>query len=137
MAVNLTLTGTIAGSNLGATATGSGDNVLQTSPALTTPTITKGNGTEASNLVTASGGAGVITTSALTTVAAGSYVITWTNTAIATTSVIILSQMGGTNTTEPVILKATAGAGTSTLTIINDDLVNALNGTLIIGYLVL
>ncbi len=45
MAVNLTLTGTVAGSNLGATATGTGDNVLATSPTLVTPllgTVTSG-----------------------------------------------------------------------------------------------
>lgn len=116
MAVNLTITG-----------------VLTTSGTI----LTKVNGTESANAVTASGSAGVITTSALTTAAGGSYAITWTNTAITATSTIILSQMGGTNTRQPVILSATAGSGTSTLTIYNDDLINALNGTVIIGYQVL
>ncbi len=39
MAVNLTLTGTLAASNVGATATGSGNNVLATSPTLVTPVL--------------------------------------------------------------------------------------------------
>ncbi len=111
--------------------------IAATNMALTTPTISKANGTEGSNLVTASGGAGVITTSSLTTGAGSTYTITWTNTSITSASVIVLSQMGGTNTTEPVVLKATAGSGTSTITILNDDLLNALNGTLLIGYVVI
>ncbi len=60
--------------------------------------IVKANGTEGSNLVTASGHAGVITTSALTTTAGSTYVITWTNTKITTASAIVISLMGGTNT---------------------------------------
>ncbi len=39
MAVNLTLTGTLSASNVGATATGSGNNVLATSPTLVTPVL--------------------------------------------------------------------------------------------------
>jgi hypothetical protein len=97
---------------------------------------TKANGTEAANAVTASGTAGVITTSALTTASGSAYAITWTNTSIATSSVIILSLMGGTNTRNTIELMATAGNGTSTLTITNNNAA-ALNGTVIIGYLVI
>ena len=96
--------------------------------------ILKANGTEATNAVTASGKAGVITTSALTTVAGGSYAITWTNTQIAAASAIQLTLMGGTNTIKDITLQATAGAGTSTLTIYNNDGVAALDGTLFIAY---
>lgn len=97
----------------------------------------KANGTEAANSVTASGTAGVITTSALTTAGAASYAITWTNTFITTNSTILLSIMGGTNTTQNITLTATAGSGTSTLTIYNNTAAVALNGTILIGYMVI
>jgi hypothetical protein len=99
--------------------------------------ISKANGTEAANAVTASGTAGVITTSALTTAGGATYVITWTNTFITTSSIISLSIMGGTNTTQNITLTATAGAGTSTLTIYNNTAATALNGTIFIGYSVI
>lgn len=100
-------------------------------------TLAKANGTEATNAVTASGNAGVITTSSLSTAGGGSYAITWTNTLITASSVILLSIMGGTNSTENITLKATAGTGTSTLTIYNNTAATALNGTIFIGYTVL
>jgi hypothetical protein len=108
------------------TLSGSGQIILQ-----------KANGTEATNAVTASGNAGVITTSSLTTAGGSSYAITWTNTKISATSAILLTIMGGTNTTENITLKATAGTGTSTLTIYNNTAATALNGTILIGYTVL
>lgn len=97
---------------------------------------TKANGTEAANAVTANGTSGVITTSSLTTTTGSAYAITWTNTFITASSVIILSLMGGTNTRNTIELMATAGSGTSTLTITNNN-GSSLNGTVIIGYLVI
>ena len=97
----------------------------------------KANGTEAANAVTASGTTGVITTSSLTTAGGASYAITWTNTFISSTSTIILSLMGGTNTTLNITLKATAGSGSSSLTIYNNTAATSLNGTILIGYLVI
>jgi len=97
----------------------------------------KVNGTEAANAVTASGQAGVITTSSLTTAGGSSYAITWTNTNIASTSSIHLTLMGGTNTTRNITIQATAGSGTSTLTIYNNTVATALNGTIFIGYVIL
>jgi hypothetical protein len=97
----------------------------------------KANGTEASNAVTASGTSGIITTSSLTLAGASNYAITWTNTFITTSSIILLTIMGGTNTTENITLKATAGSGTSTLTIYNTSAATALNGTILIGYMVI
>lgn len=110
--------------NTGTTTMASGSQII----------LAKTNGTEASNAVTASGNAGVITTSALTTAGGASYAITWTNTHITATSVILLTIMGGTNTTENVTLKGTSGSGTSTLTIYNNTAATALNGTILIGY---
>lgn len=97
----------------------------------------KANGTEDANAVTASGTAGIITTSALTTSGAASYAITWTNTFITTSSIIQLTIMGGTNTTQNITLVADAGSGTSTLTIYNNTAATALNGTILIGYMVI
>lgn len=97
----------------------------------------KVNGTEAANAVTASGMAGLLTTSALTTAAAGSYAITWTNTFISASSVVLVTLSGGTNTTESVVFKVVPGAGSATLTIYNVGPTNALNGTILLGYLVM
>ncbi len=99
--------------------------------------LVKANGTEASNAVTASGNAGVITTSSLTVTAGSTYAITWTNTKITSTSVIALSVMGGTNTNQNINFTVTAGTGTSTLTIYNSAPVTSISGTILIGYVVL
>jgi hypothetical protein len=112
----------------------SGNVVANGSVTTTQAIISKVNGTESANAVTASGGAGYITTSALTTAGAGSYAITWTNTFITATSVIQLQVMGGTNTTQNISFTVTAGSGTSTLTIYNNTAATALNGTILIGY---
>lgn len=96
--------------------------------------LPKVNGTEASNAVTASGAAGVITTSSLTTAGGSSYAITWTNTKITATSVITLCVQGGTNTTENISFSCVPGAGTATLTIYNNTASTPLNGTIFIGY---
>lgn len=99
-------------------------------------TFTKVNGTEAANAVTASGYAGVITTSSLSTAGASSYAITWTNTNIASTSVVLLTLSGGTNTTKNITLQCVPGSGTATLTIYNNTIATALNGTIFISYAV-
>ena len=116
------------------TVSSAGNVVANGSVTTTQAIISKVNGTESANAVTASGGAGYITTSALTTAGAGSYAITWTNTLITATSVIQLQVMGGTNTTKNISFTVTAGSGTSTLTIFNNTLATALNGTILIGY---
>jgi hypothetical protein len=97
----------------------------------------KVNGTESSNAVTASGMSGVITTSSLSTAGAGSYAITWTNTFIGSTNTVLLSIQGGSNTTENITLKVAPSSGTATLTIYNNTAATALNGTILIGYLVI
>jgi len=99
--------------------------------------LPKVNGTEATNAVTASGVAGVITTSSLSTAGGASYAITWTNTVMTSTSVVLLTIAGGTNTTQNITLKIVPGSGTSTLTIYNNTAATALNGTILISYLVI
>lgn len=96
----------------------------------------KVNGTEASNLVTASGMSGVITTSALTTAGGANYAITWTNTFISAASTVLLTISGGTNTNQNVTLTCVPGSGSATLTIYNNSAA-VLNGTIKISYLVI
>jgi len=100
--------------------------------------LAKVSGTEASNLVTASGNAGFITTSSLTTAGGATYSITWTNTKITATSVIGLTIQGGSNTaTQNINFTCVAGSGSATLVIYNNTAATSLNGTIIIGYSVL
>lgn len=99
--------------------------------------LAKANGTEAANVVTASGNAGVITTSALTTAGGATYVITWTNTKITATSVVGLTIQGGSNNaTNNITFTCVPGAGSATLTIFNNTAATSLNGTLLLGYTV-
>jgi hypothetical protein len=98
--------------------------------------LVKGTATEASNAVTLSKQAGVITTSDLTTAGGASYAITWTNTFISASSVILLSNMGGTNTTEDFMMSVVPGSGTATLTIYNNTAATAFDGNIIIGFAV-
>ncbi len=97
----------------------------------------KANGTEATNAVTASGQAGIITTSSLSTAGGGNYSITWTNTFMNTTSGVVLTVGGGTNTTENITLKVTPGNATATIIIYNNTAATALNGTILINYIVM
>lgn len=99
--------------------------------------LPKVNGTEAANAVTASGVSGVITTSALTTAGGATYAITWTNTLITATSTVLLQCEGGTNTTANFSMQLIRGSGTATLTIFNNTAATALNGTILISYLVI
>lgn len=115
-----------------------------TTQVITVPDITgtmylasKANGTEAANAVTASGNAGTITTSSLTTAGGANYAITWTNTFIVSTSQVLLTIAGGTNTTQNITLKCVPGSGTATLTIYNNTVATALNGTILISYAVI
>ncbi len=100
-------------------------------------TLAKVNGTEASNLLTASGNAGLITTSSLTVTAGSTYSITWTNTKITATSVITLTVQGGTNTNQNISFTCAPGTGTATLVINNNAPVTGISGTIFIGYSVL
>ncbi len=113
------------------------DNAVNTMTGAGQIILVKADGTEATNAVTASGNAGVITTSSLTTAGGASYAITWTNTKITATSVLSFCIQGGTNTTENITFSCVPGTGTATLTIYNNTAATALNGTIFIGYTVL
>lgn len=100
-------------------------------------TPNKVDGTEAANLVTANGMAGKITTSALTTAGGGSYVITWVNSFIPSSNFVpILTLGGGTNTNKNITIQCVPITGNATITIYNNS-GSALNGTIVLNYLVM
>lgn len=96
-----------------------------------------GTGTCSSNAVTISKMAGVITTEALTTAAGASQAITLTNTLAAVGDLVIPYIVGGTNTRAHINVFAVATAGGATITINNIGPTNAINGTVIIGFLLI
>jgi hypothetical protein len=102
-------------------------------------TFAKGTGTTSSFAVTINAQSGVITTEALTTAGGANQAIVLTNSAVVSTSVLLVTIMGGTNTaTFDISAKAVyTSAGVATITIYNNTAATALNGTLIIGFVVL
>lgn len=130
-------TGQITLAQWGGNTNGMETNVQNVMTAAGSIVMNKVNGTEASNAVTANGVAGQITTSSLTTAGGANYAITWTDSSITATSCILLQLAGGTNTVKNITMQVVAGAGSATLTIYNNTAATALNGTIIINYLVM
>lgn len=97
--------------------------------------LDKGTATESSHAVTINHQSGVITTTSLTTAQFATETITMTNSFVATTSVVLACIMGGTNTTGGVSISATAANGSSVIVLTNNNS-SALNGTVIIGFVV-
>lgn len=99
----------------------------------------KGTGTVSTGAVTINKQAGVVTTGSLTTAATASTTITFNNSAIQSNSVILVSLMGGTNTIPGVQLSCVyVSAGIASLIVTNNNVAgSALNGTLLIGFIVL
>jgi hypothetical protein len=116
---------TIDGSGITMTA---GGNIL----------LDKSTGAETSHAVTIDAQAGVITTSALTTAGGSSYLVTLTNSKIVGTgSIVVASIVGGTNTTKNITVESKCTAShTATFTIYNNTASTALNGTVIINFIV-
>jgi hypothetical protein len=96
-----------------------------------------GTGTCVSNAVTINKMAGVITTEALTTAGGASQAIVLTDSVIAVGDIILVTLAAGTNTVKNITLQAVATASTGTITIFNNTAATALNGTLIINFLVI
>jgi hypothetical protein len=81
---------------------------------------------------------GKITTGALTTAAAATHVLTLTNSAIEAGDTVLVTVGKGTATTgTPTVADVTPGAGSVVITIQNIHASVAVNGTLVIGFLVL
>lgn len=133
----LTIGGTLT---IASTATATADTLGITTLNIATGGKIKGDvgtGTAVSNALTISKMAGVITTEALTTAGGANQAIVLTNTVIAAGDVILITLAGGTNTTKNITLQAVATANTGTITIYNNTAATALNGTLIINFLVI
>lgn len=81
--------------------------------------------------------AGKITSEALTTAAGADYTLTLTNTAIAAVDIVLVSVDNGTNTTAGLAVgRVTPGAGSVVILIRNTHASAALNGTIVISFLV-
>lgn len=110
-----------------------GANTLASGASIRFP---KAIGTEVGGTVMINAQSGVMTTSALTTASGSSYVITWSNSFILSTSVVLITPQGGTSTVTDVNIAAFTNNGSCTLTIFNNSGGPALNGTLILGFMV-
>ncbi|MGZ2449593.1 hypothetical protein ACVIRO_002347 [Rhizobium ruizarguesonis] len=98
-----------------------------------TATGTGGTGTATLNKTS-----GKITTGALTTAAAATHVLTLTNSKIAATDTVLVTVGKGTATTGiPTVADVTPGAGSVIITIQNIAAAAAVNGTLVVGFLVI
>lgn len=98
-----------------------------------TATGTGGTGTATLNKTS-----GKVTTGALTTAAAATHVLTMTNSKIAAGDTVLVTVGKGTATTgTPTVADVTPGNGSVVITIQNIHASAAINGTLVIGFLVL
>ncbi|NLS19890.1 hypothetical protein HGP16_25460 [Rhizobium sp. P40RR-XXII] len=95
-------------------------------------------GTGATGTATLNKTQGKITTGALTTAAAATHVLTLTNSAIAAGDTVFVTVGKGTATTgTPTVCDVTPGAGSVVITLQNIHASAAINGTLVVGYLVM
>jgi len=111
----------------------------------TSVTVRAGGTFDADNgTATASGGAatlskmaGIVTSESLTTAAAATYTLTLTNTLVTAASNILVTVGLGTATTGvPVVHKVTPGSGSVAIVIKNNDPAAALNGTILVQYMI-
>lgn len=99
--------------------------------------LDKDSETASAGAVTINAQSGIITSEALTTAAGASATITLNNSFVLTSSIPMVSLIGGTNTTLGLQVSAVvASAGVVTITISNSDALAALNGTVILGFLI-
>ena len=111
--------------------------VANTNSAAPSVFSTNGSATASSGAATLSTYKGQITSEALTTAAAATYTLTLTNTNISATSIVLVSVGNGTNTTVgPSLAGVTPGAGSATIVVRNTHASSALNGTIVINYVV-
>ena len=80
--------------------------------------------------------AGVLESAALTTAALGVETITLTNSLIAVGDLVMISAAGGTTTKDTIYLSCVAGAGSAVISITNTSATVALDGTVIVNFLV-
>ncbi|GAB6842371.1 hypothetical protein HNR00_003579 [Methylorubrum rhodinum] len=81
---------------------------------------------------------GKITSEALTTAAGATYTLTLTNSTVAAGDIVFASLANGTNTTgSPGVVRVAPGASSVTITVRNGDAAAALNGTVVVSFMVL
>lgn len=119
--------------------TWAGIQTLSDTPVLSqSAEIAHTDGTAAAGAVTINDYSGTVTTASLTTAAGAIYTLTLTNSTIDANSMVFASIRSGTNTTAPVLLtEVQPGAGTCDILILNGHGGNALNGTLLIDFMVI
>lgn len=99
--------------------------------------LTKRTATGASAAATCNGFAGSVTTESLTTAAAAELSYTITNSRVKSTSVVLASVANGTNTTVGAgICSVTPANGSFVVVLTNAHASAALNGTLLINFVV-
>lgn len=95
-------------------------------------------GTGATGTATLNKSSGKVTTGALTTAAAATHVLTLTNSKIAAGDTVLVTVGKGTATTgTPTVADVTPGNGSVVITIQNIHASAAVNGTLVVGFLIL
>jgi hypothetical protein len=95
-------------------------------------------GTGATGTATLNKTSGKITTGALSTAAAATHVLTLTNSAIEAGDTVLVTVGKGTATTgTPTVADVTPGAGSVVITLQNIHASAAINGTLVVGFLVI
>lgn len=81
--------------------------------------------------------AGVITSEALTTAVDATYTLTLTNSLVtANSNILVTTGLGTATTGSPQVLSVTPGAGSVSIVIKNNDSTNALNGTILVQYMI-
>jgi hypothetical protein len=96
-----------------------------------------GTATATAGAATLNSYSGKITSEAITTAAAADYVLTLTNSRIAATDIVLPSVANGTNTTEGLAInRVQAGAGSVVIRVRNTHASSALNGTIVISFVV-
>lgn len=81
---------------------------------------------------------GKVTTEALTTAAGATYTLTLTNSTVAAADIVLASFTNGSNSAgSPHIQRITPGAGSIAFTLRNSDAAAALNGTLVVSFVVI
>ena len=95
-----------------------------------------GTATSTAAAATINHSVGLITTESLSTAAAAEYSFTLTNACIGASSVVLVTVQNGTNTSAGItVCEVTPAAGSCVIKIKNTN-ASALNGTILIGFLV-
>jgi hypothetical protein len=97
----------------------------------------RGNAVAVAGAATSNHVSGIVTSEALTTAAAADYVLTLSNNLITAQSIVLVEAGNGTNTTEGVSpFRVQPGAGSVVIHVRNGHATTALNGTILVSFIV-